>query len=195
LFRSNPILVLNAKEREINKPFAEISDAARALAYNHKLRMIMDGSDNTLSDSLFATIRGEIINVDEMEKEILEDIPELKLLIKKLWTEKLDENVYHIVGGVPADYNLLISYTRGLNGEDFQNAVYLFLGRLQSKAIILRGDAKLSIPGVGKIYELLLKANSVPLSDELVQSIKQPCPDKTLRSVFIEAELYLIPST
>jgi hypothetical protein len=59
MFWSNPILVLNAKERELNKPYAETSDAARTLAYDYKLRVIVDGSDNTLPNSLFATLRGE----------------------------------------------------------------------------------------------------------------------------------------
>jgi hypothetical protein len=58
IFWSKPILVLNAKERELNKPYAGISDAARRLAYQYKLRVIVDGSDNTLPDSLFATKRG-----------------------------------------------------------------------------------------------------------------------------------------
>jgi hypothetical protein len=165
---SKPILVLNAKEREINKPYAEISDAARTMAYEYKLRVIVDGFDNTLPDSLFATLRGEIISIDEMAKEVMEDIPELQYFIKKLHAEKLDIIVYHIVGGVPATYNLLISATRGLNGEDFQCAVDLFLGKLQSKAIVLRGEATLSHPRIGEIYKLLLKTNSVPRSDELV---------------------------
>jgi hypothetical protein len=195
IFWSKPILVLNAKERELNEPYAKISDAARTLAYDYKLRVIVDGSDNTLPDSLFATLRGEIINVDEMTKEVLEDIPELQYFIKKLCAEKLDDVVYHIVGGVPATYNLLISATRGLDGEDFQNAVDSFLKKLQSKAIVLRGEAKLSHPRIGEIYKLFLNTNSVPRSDEVVQSIERPSPDKTLRSVFIGDDLHLIPST
>jgi hypothetical protein len=195
MFWSRPILVLNAKERELNEPYAKISDAARTLAYDYKLRVIVDGSDNTLPDSLFATKRGKLISVDEMTKEVLEDIPELQCFIEKLRNEKLDEIVYHIVGGVPADYNLLIDETRGLDGEDFQCAVDVFLKTLQGKAIVLRGEAKLSHPGIGEIYKLFLKTNSLPRSDELVQSIKRPSPDKTLRSVFIGGDPHLIPST
>jgi hypothetical protein len=148
-----------------------------------------------LSTSLFATLRGKIIDVDEMTKEVLEDIPELQYFIEKLRNEKLDDVVYHVVGGVPATYNLLISETRGLNGEDFQCAVDLFLRKLQSKAIVLRGEAELSHPGIGEIYELFLKTNSVLRSDKLVRSIERPSPDKTLRSVFIGPNLQLIPST
>jgi hypothetical protein len=125
----------------------------------------------------------------------LEDIPELQCFIEKLRNEKLDDVVYHIVGGVPADYNLLISKTRGLDGEDFQSAVDVFLKTLQSKAIVLQGEAKLSHPRIGEIYKLLLKTNSVPRSDELVQSIERPSPDKTLRAVFIGGDQHLIPST
>ena len=157
--------------------------------------MIVDGSDNTLHDSLFATLRGEIINVDEMTKDVLEDIPELQCFIEKLRNEKLDDVVYHIVGGVPATYNFLISETRGLDGENFQCAVDLFLGKLQSKAIVLLGEAELSHPRVGEIYELFLKTDSVPRSDKLVRSIERPSPDKTLRSVFIGGTSHLIPST
>jgi hypothetical protein len=72
-----------------------------------------------------------------MTKEVLEDIPEFQYFIKKLRNEKLDDVVYHIVGGVPATYNFLISKTRGLDGEDFQCAVDSFLTLLQSKAIVL----------------------------------------------------------
>ena len=195
MFWSRPILVLNAKERELNEPHAKISDAARTLAYDYKLRVIVDGSDNTLPDSLFATKRGKLISVDEMTKEVLEDIPELQCFIEMLRNEKLDEIVYHIVGGVPADYNLLIDETKGLDGEDFQCAVDVFLKTLQGKAIVLRGEAKLSHPGIGEIYKLFLKTNSLPRSDKLVRSIKLPSPDKTLRSVIIGNVLHLIPST
>ena len=82
-----------------------------------------------------------------------------------------------------------------MDGEDFQCAVDLFLTLLQSKAIVLRGEAELSHPDIGEIYKLFLKTNSLPRSDELVQSIKRPSPDKTLRSVFIGGDLHLIPST
>jgi hypothetical protein len=195
MFWSRPILVLNAKERELNKPYAEISDAARTLAYDYKLRVIVDGSDNTLPDSLFATLRGEIINVDVMTKKVLEDIPELQYSIEKLRNEKLDDVVYHIVGGVPATYNLLISETRGLDGKDFQNAVDSFLKKLQSKTIVLRGEAELFHPKIGEIYKLFLKTNSVPRSDKLVRSIERSSPNETLPSVFIRDDLHLIPST
>jgi hypothetical protein len=176
MFWSKPILVLNAKEGEIKKPYAEISDAARTLAYDHKLWVIVDGSDNTLPDSLFATQRGKI-----MTKEVLKDIPELQCFIEKLRNEKLDDVVYHTVGGVPATCNLLISETRDLDGEDFQNAVDLFLEMLQSKAIDLRGEAELSHRNVGEMYELFLNTNSVPRSDELVRSIERPSPDKIIQ--------------
>jgi hypothetical protein len=194
-FLSNPILVLNAKEREPNEPYARISDAARTLASNYKLRVIVDGSDNTLPASLFATKRGEIISVEEMEKNILEAIPEFQPFIEKLRTQKLDEVVYQIVGGVPADYILLTRATRGLEGEEFQYAVDLFLRELQSKAINLLYEAKLSHPGVEKIYERFLKEEILIKNDISVQSIKRPSPDKTLRSVIKEGRLYLVPST
>jgi hypothetical protein len=73
----------------------------------------------------------------------LEDVPELQYLLK-LCNEKLDDVVYHIVGGVLATYNLLISETRGFGGEDFQNAVDSFLKTLQSKSHCFTGEAELS---------------------------------------------------
>lgn len=58
MFRHCPTVILNIEERSLNDPCAKIAAAARMLSYSHRLRVLVEGSGNTLPDELFVTMRG-----------------------------------------------------------------------------------------------------------------------------------------
>ena len=195
IFRHYPLVILNIKERSPNDPQAKIAEAARTLSYDYQLRVLIDGSNNTLPDELFATKRGHIVDVDEMDQETVESIQEFKIFITLLREADLADVVYHIIGGVPADYILLMTVTAGRSGEKFSEAVNLFLERLQSMSTIFNIEVLRSHPDMSKLYDLFKTVEAVSASCDVVRQVTRPSSDKTLRAIYIGSEPFLIPST
>ena len=96
--------MLRVPERERGEPYAQVTSAVRDLADIYGLRVIVDGSPNSLPPTLIATKRETVIAVGPMSKEQIESIPEFKDLIVFLKSHDLDEPVWKVLGGSPADY-------------------------------------------------------------------------------------------
>ena len=97
-------MVIRVPEREIGQNYADITSAVRDLADLYGLRVVVDGSPNSLPPTLTATKRETVIAVEPMSKEQIESIPEFKGLIDFLKSHNLDEPVWKVLGGSPADY-------------------------------------------------------------------------------------------
>jgi hypothetical protein len=195
MFRHFPLVILNIKEKSPNKPHAEIAEAARTLSSDYQLRVLVDGSNNTLPDELFVTMRGHFVDVDEMDQETVESIPEFEIFITSLREADLADVVYHIIGGVPAHYKWLRDVTAGRSGEKLSEAVNFFLERSQSMAIKLRLLALHSHPAMSQLYDLFKTAKAVSETRADVNQVTRPSPDKTLRALYIGSKPFLIPST
>ena len=97
-------MVIRVPERQIGEPYAQVTSAVRDLADDYGLRVVVDGSPNSLPPELLATKRERVIAVEPMSKEQIESIPEFKGLIGFLKSRNLDEPVWKVLGGSPADY-------------------------------------------------------------------------------------------
>lgn len=64
----------------------------------------MDGPPNSLPPELLRTKRQAVLSVEPMSRELIESIPEFQDLIGKLKKCKLDNAVWQILGGCPANY-------------------------------------------------------------------------------------------
>jgi len=113
LIKRSPIVVIRVPERQIGKPYAQITSAVRCLADDFGLRVIVDGSRNSLPPELLTTKRQMVIDVEPMSKEQIESIPELKVLICFLKIYNFDEAVWKVLGGSPTDYLKLKEYVHG----------------------------------------------------------------------------------
>ena len=194
MFRHYPLVILNMKERLPNTPHAGIAGAASMLSIHHQLRVLVDCSNNDLPNELFATLRGRFVGVDEMDQETIESIPEFKIFITQLREADLADVVYHVIGGVPADYKLLRMITVGRSGEKFNEAVNLFLVRLLNNAIKLKLSALRSHPAMSELYDLSKTAKAVALARADVNKVIRPSPDKMFRVIIVEGERFLVPS-
>jgi hypothetical protein len=76
------------------------------------LRVIVDGSPNSLPPELKTTNREFVINVELMERTELESIDEFKDLISILRKYQLNDVAWKVFGGTPADYNALLASVR-----------------------------------------------------------------------------------
>ena len=97
-------MVITVPERQIGEPYAQVTSAVRDLADLYGLRVVVDGSPNSIPPELLATKRETVIAVEPMSKEQIESIPEFKVLIDFLKSHNLDEPVWKVLGGSPADY-------------------------------------------------------------------------------------------
>jgi hypothetical protein len=104
LFKRSPIVVIRVPERLSGQPYADVPSAVRALADDYGLRVVVDGSPNSLPPELLATKRERVIAVEPMSKEQIESIPEFKGLIDFLKSRNLNDPVWKVLGGSPADY-------------------------------------------------------------------------------------------
>jgi hypothetical protein len=118
LFKITPIVVLSLPERQSGEPYDQVTAAVRALTDDYGLRVVVDGSPNSIPPELLTTKRQTVISVELMLKEEIEFIPEIKGLIDFLKSHNLDGPVRIVLGGSPPDY---------LKLNDVANAKMLFL--------------------------------------------------------------------
>eukprot|EP01038_Epipyxis_sp_PR26KG_P013667 gene13667-18340_t len=100
----SPIVVIRVPECQIGEPYAQVTSAVRDLADLYGLRVVVDGSPNSLPPELLATKRETVIAIVPMSKERIESIPEFKDLIDFLKSHNLNEPVWKVFVGSPADY-------------------------------------------------------------------------------------------
>jgi uncharacterized protein YunC (DUF1805 family) len=62
-FGNTPTIIINATERKIGQETASLTGAVRTLVDDYKLRVIIDGSPNSLDESLFYTERALILDI------------------------------------------------------------------------------------------------------------------------------------
>jgi len=76
----------------------------RSLADDFGLRVIVDGSPNSIPPELLTTNRESVIAIEPMTRELIESIPEFEGFIDFLKTHQLDCPVWKVLGGSPAKY-------------------------------------------------------------------------------------------
>lgn len=107
IFRRYPIVVLRVPERLKNQNYADVPSAVRTLADEFGLRVIVDGSPNSIPPELLSTKRQTVMVVELMSRELLESIPEFASFIALLKAHKLDDPVWNVLGGSPIEYSKL----------------------------------------------------------------------------------------
>jgi len=73
--------MIRVPERLSGQNYADVPAAVRDLADLYGLRVVVDGSPNSLPPELLATKRETVIAVELMSKEQIESIPEFKVTI------------------------------------------------------------------------------------------------------------------
>jgi hypothetical protein len=97
-------VVIRVPERQIGQQYADVTSAVRSLADDYGLRVIVDGSPNSIPPELLTTNRETVLTVEPMTREQIESIPEFEGFIGFLKTHQLDCPVWKVLGGSPAKY-------------------------------------------------------------------------------------------
>jgi hypothetical protein len=194
----SPIVVINATEREIGHGYAGLTGAVRTLVDNYKLRVVVDGSPNSLDETLFRTKRQRVFDIKPMTKEMVWQIGQLQELFKYVKDAGLEDTVFAVLGGVPADYEELWdnSKTDLQDGQNPRQVIGTHLCAQISVAIKLVKDSKTKTNDMKEIIKLFDKEKMSILCDTLVdKNLKQPTPDKVFRKVKQDGIFVLIPAS
>ena len=104
MFKLPPTIVIRVPERQIGEPYAQVTSSVRALADDFGLRVIVDGSPNSIPPELLTTTRQTVMVVELLSRDQIESIPEFKSLMDALRAHKLDSLVWNVLGGSPSKY-------------------------------------------------------------------------------------------
>jgi len=193
----SPIIIINASERQSGQPYANLAAAARTLNEDFRLRVVIDGSPGALEPMLFRTKRESVLEIGPMDRAMIEKLPQLQTLFAYITKFNLNDVVWGVLGGVPADYEKLdkaITRALDIDPSTVQSAIGEYLCSQVSQAIDIVKEAK----GVSDMSRILSKMDSSSLQiviQDLPDEWKRPTPDKVLRKVKEDGKWVLVPST
>jgi len=194
-------VVIKVPERLSCQNYADVPAAVRDLADLYDLRVVVDGSPNSIPPELIATKRETVIAVEPMTREQIESIPEFKGLIALLKSHNLDEPVWKVLGGSPADYlkleeaiadnKLSLSDTAS---EKVVNQVKNHLQSVLTKSLNRILKSSLTTKQIIKIFREK-KITMIPMPELEADGLLLDYPNKVFREVVTIEDSYIVPSS
>ena len=198
-FKSVPIIVIRVPERQMGQNYADVTAAVRALVDTFDLRVIVDGSPNSIPPEVLTTKRQTVMTVEPMLREQVESIPEFKTLMDFLRSHSLDEPVWKVLGGSPSKYLKLKETvkTRLLRPnppyEEIVELVEEYLYSMLMEALI--ENIFSSSPSTNEIIEVFRerKVTKIDMADLVAMGLKLDYPNKVFRKVRHPKDEYVEP--
>jgi hypothetical protein len=194
----SPVVVINAAERKVGQDYAGLTGAVRTLVDNYRLRVVVDGSPNSLDETLLRTTRQSIFDIKPMTKEMIWQLEQLQDFFKYVKDSGLEETVFAVLGGVPSRYEELWRNSK-INlkaGRDTREVIGTHLCAAISAAINLVLKSKSESRDMKEIIKLFDVEKMSVLCDTLVdKNLKRPTPDKVFREVERDGVSVLIPAS
>jgi hypothetical protein len=186
--------VLRAGERRDGQDYADIPGAVRELA-GFGLRVVVDGSTNSLPPEVLATKRQRVLELEPMPRDTLRSIPEYVDLFDLLHAEGLEDVAWQVLGGVPADYDELLSSKKECNERSaYRRVIVDYILDEVGKAISRRDRMLAAHPAMEAILDEFKSKTEVPESLLNKKGIVNPSPNKVLRVVLRNHVAVLVPS-
>ena len=200
VFRKGSLLnvVINATERDISRGYAELAGAVRTLVDEYKLQVIVDGSPNSISDSLLRTERQRVFDIKPLTHEMIFKLEQLQELFKYVKDAGLEDTVFAVLGGIPAKYEKLW-YDSSIDlraRRDAREVIGTHLCAVIAAAVTLVRKSKSESNHMNEIIELFDAKKVSILCDTLVEKkLMRPSPDKVFREVEQGSFFVLIPAS
>jgi hypothetical protein len=194
----SPIVVINAAERKVGQDYAGLTGAVRSLVDDYKLRVVVDGSPNSLDETLLRTTRQRVFDIKPMMKEMIWQLQQIQDLFKYIKDAGLEDTVFAVLGGVPSRYEELWDNSKiDLQaGRDAREVIGTHLCAAISTAINLVQKSKLESIDMKEIIKLFSAEKMSILCDTLLdKNLKRPTPDKVFREVKQGRVFVLIPAS
>jgi hypothetical protein len=192
-FLPRPIVVLRAGERRDGQDYADIPGAARELA-GYGLRVLIDGSTNSLPSEVLTTLRQAVLELEPMARNIMLSIPEYAGLLKLLRDESLEDVAWLVLGGVPAHFDELRLLMACNEPAAHRRVIVNYILDEVGKAIDRRDTMLAAHPSMKSILDLFKTQNEVPKSLLTQKGISSPSPNKVLRVVLRSHIAKLVPA-
>jgi len=187
IFRSSPIVVISVPERSGGRDYADVTSATRELTDKFGLRVIIDGSPNSIPPDLKATGREIVMDIDRMSRDIVEKIPEFEDLISFLKKHHLDDGVWEVFGGNPLHYMQL----KGIKAEFSDSQTDSIVNEIKDYALrhlmkALDEQIVKSSPNTKAILNLFRekKATKIPKMELEAVGLQLDYPNKVFREVY-----------
>lgn len=192
-FRSPITVILHAAERKPDEKPAAIDSAARVLV-GHGLRVIVDASTNSMAEEAVKTMREIFLQVEPMERGVLEQMEELAELRAALKEAGLADVVWKVLGGLPAAYLQLNRCWIAADQKELESVATNYLHSRLSIAISDVNKSCAARPDLEELYDLFVSREFVDESILRVKKLVRPSPDKVLRAIAVKGQqVRLIP--
>lgn len=192
-FLLRPLVVLRAGERRDGQDYADIPGAARELA-GYGLRVLIDGSTNSLPSEVLTTLRQAVLELEPMSRNTLLSIPEYAGLLKVLRDESLEDVAWLVLGGVPAHFDELHLLMACNEPAAYRRVIVNYILDEVGKAISRRGRMLVTHPAMKEVLDEFKTQNEVPESLLTEKGIASPSPNKVLRVVLRSHIAKLVPA-
>lgn len=192
-FLPRPIVVLRAGERTAGDNYAATLGAARELS-TLGLRVLVDGSTNSMSMDALATQRQDVLEVEPVPRDTLFSIPEYESLINVLRKEGLEDVAWGVLGGVPAHFDAMLMLLKRYEPGAFCRVTVNYLLDEVGKAIGRRDRMLAAHPAMKGILKVFLTNDEVPESLLAEQGVVGPSPNTLLRVVLHNHVAALVPA-
>jgi hypothetical protein len=106
-FGQSPIVLLVASERTFGQEYADLTGAVRNLVETYNLRVIVDGSPNSLDESLLGSKRQRVFDIKPMTRVMIWQLAQLQHFFEYVKKAGLENTVFAVLDGNPADYEQL----------------------------------------------------------------------------------------
>jgi hypothetical protein len=194
----SPVVVINAAERKVGQDYAGLTGAVRTLVDNYRLRVVVDGSPNSLDETLLRTTRQSIFDIKPMTKEMIWQLEQLQDFFKYVKDSGLEETVFAVLGGVPSRYEELWRNSK-INlkaGRDTREVIGTHLCAAISAAIKLVEDScGNDFAAIAKLMKLFQETYIFTKSTLVTNNLRRPTPDKVFREVERDGVSVLIPAS
>ncbi|KAI3641174.1 hypothetical protein MIR68_000780 [Amoeboaphelidium protococcarum] len=194
----SPIVVINATERKVGQEYACLTGAVRTLVEDYHLRVVVYGSPNSLDETLFRTKREDVIDIKPMTRGMIWKIVQLQDLFKFTKNAGLDDIVFAVLGGVPADYEKLCRSARiDLQaGGDAREVIGIHLcGAIFAAIRLVEESCGNDDAATAKLMKLFQETGIFTKSTIATNKLQRPTPDKVFREVERDGVLVLVPAS
>ena len=200
LFRNPPIVVISVPERRPNQEYADISAAVRGLADEFELKVLVDGSPNSIPPDTLSTERQVVISMNEMSKDQVESIARFNELVSFMRENKISDGVWEVLGGNPAKYisvNTLYkrlvmkNVPKDIIVEEIKKHMYLVLLSTLSKNILDCSANTEKIIGVFRDRKMI----RIPKTELKADGFSLDYPNKVFREVTYCDNCFIEPSS
>ena len=199
-FGRAPVVVIRVPDRQKGQQYADVTAAVRGLADDFGLRVVVDGSPNSLPPEVNATKRQLTMQVMPMERELIENITEFSMLMKFLKQHALDTGVWKVIGGCPQDYNMLSEIVSTLIIEnhptdkvvaEVKNHVHKLLLDDLNRSI---GKSSANAKEIIKLFRGL-KVSRIAMTELTEKNISLDYPNKVFREVEKDMHFFVEPAS